>query len=719
MFDDELSFEFLFLNILAMRFHFFNFFVIKNHKKLSIGTRTESTLFVKMEDGIPIFIHNFKSSFLNGTVLIGDSMLDMNFDEIQDGFYMSFLFAKNKEEPVYLYLTTKGFTMKIEIDINSKKPFFFIDLSKERNIVDFNEFLSCFNLILRKKIININEENKLIFIQSFINAFENDYFVWAILFITCQNWESIFEYDEQLSEVVLNLVTTYINNNFFSKNKDKCNLKKYSPIGMQFQLYEHADISFKSSKHKIKYLIRFLNNQIGEQLTYLFMSCLDFDLYVLPLNSKKKRINKDIFNNILINFINLSNDEDDYMKIFTTFLSCCYCEDELILSKIINIAKININPVISSNIIRSRLFKSKPINNDNLKFIFKQLPCIEEILEIFSEDYFYVPFEWISCIKNASGVDNQLLFTLIANNSLKYSISKHLYSSFSKVTMDGELIFDKELNQQNNSISFDKSIKIKEDVKIGDNVLILKNTRIGTGTKIGSNCTIGKNVRIHSGVVIKSNEYIKHNFEIPIGFIYNRDVIEFSDEIPSIITKELFGFSKRRSGFIDLELLLDTYPCFLIEYFEKFSLYPYECGKEFAKMYEKIDKVDCFQEQFLHIFKEYTLLFVLGYWENMKTKVSDIYESLFKELCQTSLINFIKNNHHEIFNDEKTSELILKIITHLNILIEHEIEKELIDNFRKKVFDLCDDASVHLSLTSNENTAFILRNLQKILQIIV
>ena len=47
------------------------------------------------------------------------------------------------------------------------------------------------------------------------------------------------------------------------------------------------------------------------------------------------------------------------------------------------------------------------------------------------------------------------------------------------------------------------------------------------------------------------------------------------------------------------------------------------------------------------------------------------------------------------------------------------LEKELIDNFRKKVFDLCDDASVHLSLTSNENTAFILRNLQKILQIIV
>lgn len=421
-------------------------------------------------------------------------------------------------------------------------------------------------------------------------------------------------------------------------------------------------------KRSSSFELRQIDDQISFQFTpslYYNQTNHDSEDFILNELSKKIKNDEDRENLFLV-----------YLAISTRSNKFTYKAPTLIDNE--KVAKIICERLLFTS---QTIEVSKTETEKDFNYFTSLIPNFNDVILLLSQGKYFIPFEWLLLFKKSPLFLKENVFISLVQNSLRNSTSKHLLNSYAKVTDSGAIYHDdvdlsnrvlqpgsilqpdvncgkfsmmmagsvalsgsvliQNCYSPRNAIvlpsiegtvsskaidetaTIEMPVKLNRGVTIGKNSFVSKNVKIGSGTKIGNNVYVSENARIHKGCLIGDDELVPHNCELPIGFIYKGDVVEFAKKIPRVIRREKNShfFYKQMNGFVDLKNILEVNrsTAFILDYFETFKAFPAECGRQIAMNYYFAD--ECFNDvnenSLYGIFKLHSLILALEFWKTL------------------------------------------------------------------------------------------------------
>ncbi|OHT15529.1 hypothetical protein TRFO_02859 [Tritrichomonas foetus] len=676
-----------------------------------------------------------------------------------------------------------------------KSNFTFLNIKNGEGLMSFAEFHAFFNSAISNRKINFSfdSNDQLSDIDCFLSSFNEGYLVYALIFISCQPWYSLFHFNEGLSGILFKYLKNILFLYFFKRKTEleTPNFKKFScqtDICVIKPRFISAPELFSSCEAFVDTFFAFVREQLGSGFAFLVSTIFtsinaihqimnddnhnDFQLFdsAPPLTYENSTHIDSIFSDLFA----IAQTEKDFEFLYFTWLSVCTPSTKFQF-KLPNF--VNPSLEIVTNIIKARLLVSE-VSLENLQNgLFSKIQNLDELTDQISNNDCFIPFEWLDSIKSALNITDELTFSAIIHNSLKMSISKHFLPYFANVSPNGALFYGNiditnkvlqpgSILQENvdcgkcsmmmaGSVALSGSIlspncyaprnavvlplsgkkpidpeaelqfpvELKKGITVGPHTFISKNVSVGSGTKIGANVFIGENVVIHKGCTIDDDEIIPNNFVIPTGFKYNQSVVEFSKSIPKVIEKSQTAFFKRLNGFVDLSMIIKTARHLIVNFLEKLSAFPAECGRQFAQNCDLLEFSEDFADSLYYIFGIHSLLFALEFWNEKKKSDKNLDISTESKLdtiiLDISIKSFQNINQLTVddFEEDMNSLFVLAVAQNFDIFKEKGVPPELIANAKKFIFELVDEVIVRLSVFRQQEKKKMVQTLHLIIDL--
>ena len=681
---------------------------------------------------------------------------------------------------------TVGPSELIDLKFTQTQPFVFKDLTKSDGLIPFTQFHEFFSRSIASNFLtfSFDAEDPITSIRRFLSAFDDEYFVWALAFVSTQPWRALFMHNEEFSKMLLDFILPFIENNFFLEEDPEFvvnNPTDYFTIPVDIR-----EIMPKESLHPTKkyeslgkyadVMMLMINEQLGDSLAYIFSTVIDFSqdfpftAYVPPFYSTKCRYIKEteaLITKLMGRFMCLDKEQMtvSMQRLLYTAIAIYNEHFTIKLKDIIDIVTPDV--ALIDLIVKLRMYESAKVCPEALKALHDQLPMSdkENDSEIASGDAI-VPPEWLNCFFDIFKVSQEERNT-IAEGSIKLSVPKHIADHFFTVTdsgalvmggstdailqpgsilqphtnipetsmlMTGSVALDNSVLAENSYVppdailvsqeqQIDQSVLIETPVKIGRGTIIHKGSvicadaNIGRGSIIYDDAIIGQGAVLGPGCTIAKGEVVPPRFNVPCGFAYSNDLIEYCTKIPNVITLRGTRFTKQASSF-DIETLLsieNTDLDYLLKgYFEMMREFPREAGRQIALYAEKLQNTQRAAKHIVEIFENKVLSLSLSYW-NTRTEECQEWDIIIKAACITAVAEFtIKIDE---FEKNGTAEFLLEIAQNIDKFKEKGVEDELIEQMKKEMFSSCDELLVRLSLVSTAKSSKLCKCLEKITDI--
>ena len=606
---------------------------------------------------------------------------------------------------------TVGPSELIDLKFSQTQPFVFKDLTKSEGLIPFTQFHEFFSKSIASHFLtfSFDAEDPITSISRFLSAFDDEYFVWALTFVSTQPWRALFMYNEEFSKMLLGFISPFIEENFFIEEDPEFvvnNTTDYFTIPVDIR-----EIMPKESLHPTKkyeslgkyadVMMLMIHEQLGDSLSYMFSTVIDFSqdfpftAYVPPFYSTKIKYIKEteaIISKLTERFRLLDKEQMalSMQRLIYTTIAIYNEQFTMKLKDMIDIVTPDI--ALIDLIIKLRMYESAKVSPEALKALYDQLPMSdkENDSEIASGDAI-VPPEWLNCFFDIFKVSQEERNT-IAEGSIKLSVPKHIADHFFTVTdsgalvmgdnteailqpgsilqphanipetsmlMTGSIAIDNSVLAQNSYVPpdallvsqeqlIDESVLIETPVKVGRGTVIRKGSvicadaNIGRGSIINDDAIIGQGAILGAGCVIEKGEVVPPKFNVPCGFSYSKNLIEYCTKIPNVITLRGTRFTKQASSF-DIGTLLsieNTDLDYLLKgYFEMMKEFPRETGRQIALYAEKLQNAQHAAKHIVEIFENKVLSLSLSYWSN-RTQESQEWDKIIKAACITTIAEF-------------------------------------------------------------------------------
>lgn len=552
-----------------------------------------------------------------------------------------------------------------------------------------------------------------------------------------------------------------------------------SPLHIQnqnLQIYNFDPTQYLSSNAFIDTFFHFLRVQIGEGFVYLVSLFFDFDKdfpftsYIPPLTDYpcSKEV-CDLLSKLIIAYSSYDEKEllQVYEKIYYCILMTATSQFKLDMEPLFAALHDQINYEMIAKIINDRMILTESITPDSIKFIISIIPRFNNVIQVFRSENTFIPIEWINIVSSLWEIPD---LTNLIIGSLRHSVPGHYKSKFAKITRHGGMIQDDSFDEsqtilqpgaiiqtgakigartmlssgsiapkdsvlEDNSFAFRNGIVTREQrviadsvifrhpvwlkrgVTIDDNCVVCENSSIGSGTQIQHDSIIGAGTNIGSGCIIESGQKVPPSTEVPAGFRFSKDVIEYERKIPEVIQRYSIMFLKRHSGYSDLKTVLSfevpKIIDIIIEYFSCLGDYPREIGRQISSCREKLDELKDIDKQAVleslyAIFGANTILIAGSYWTE-QSKITEqkpiensVWNEIILELCKHAIHNFILSV--EELRNENYIDAINLIVDYFQVMNQNGIEENEISIIKKAIYDLCDNAILRLKLSEYSDT---------------
>lgn len=685
------------------------------------------------------------------------------------GFWTLDLKIPDNSSQVVLHVSpTHGKTDRYVVKFRPDQTFGFVDISDDDVLAPFCDFFSFFNHAIQNLSLrfSFNSEDQLDDIWRFLFSFPEEYQIWALIYICNQPWFSLFQFDEGLSELIKNIVEDFIKKYFESEDEfgeERKTLRfeyvTYNSLNDHPRRSRNVKVMCESADVFLDALFCVVRRQLGIGYSLLLSVVFDFDDAFPDVPYFPSLASGDPSAQELIQVL-FENAKHSQTKERLALISLLLWGQGQQLEYVETLKSVDCEVI--ARIVHQRMMLCTEPCLEPLKTILEVVPTLCETLI----DSLFVPFEWLATVREVAQLNDDQ-FNAMALESINNSIPVHIARCFANVSEDGALFFSDPGEQPNvvvqpgsiiqdnvkfgprsmlmsGSIALSGSelsancfaprngvvlpltevkpispkaelelpVNVELGVSIADNVGVSRNAHIGAGSVLESKCFLSKNVAIGKGSVIRSNEHVKSGMQVPKGFTYSWDTLEFATSIPKVITRHGGAFRKRMCGFVDMKSVLDIVPSLLSDYLSWMRDYPRACGKEIG--------LNC-QNGCLHTTTAPDLFSIFGangmgicieYWKS-RTSPCEPLDQVMAELCNLiiqELPTFLEETHVvEILS------YVLYIWRNIDFLIENGADSDAMAQIKKQIFELADENGVRYSLVNSLEAKHVRDSLAEII----
>ena len=521
--------------------------------------------------------------------------------------------------------------------------------------------------------------------------------------------------------------------------------------------------------------------QIGDAFTYLLSVLYDADgdfpimLSLAPFReSLKQKEAEELLSSLILDFAGL---EDDirlaaYTKIFYTVLAIANTETSIDLSSVIDIVRGKINPDFVCEILTRRLCLTDPNSGCPMEYLvglIRDVSALDAVIRNFecTQLAIAIPAEWVQRFALAAKITDT---TDLLINSVVSGIPSHYKSAFAQCSIDGALILTENVNPkavlqpgaivQHGSILHDDSMlmtnsiivdgaelqsncyasanavvvdsstrmihenaiiavpmQFKRGISIGDGAVISKHCLIGSGSIVSKGAFLGPGTHIDSGCIVLEDQIVFGDIDIPPGFVFSNETVEFTSKIPQGIFREGFGFKRLRSGFFNLYLLMTSSNAsvekVLNAYLGQMTAYPLHLGYELADCPAFFDHMEDFVWEMHTLYGIRALFIAIGFWEaeglDQPGNIA-IRTLATKALTESSVSS-------EDLVDGMTLWSLRRICDSFPLLVSKSVPETAVESFKKRVCRACDTLMIQLTVMKYPNDARFMRSIREIVEI--
>jgi carbonic anhydrase/acetyltransferase-like protein (isoleucine patch superfamily) len=650
-------------------------------------------------------------------------------------------------------------------------------------LLPFDEFHYFFTSAIQLKQLIFsfaNYEKPIDGIRAFLAAFDDRHLLWALMFIASQPWPGLFEWNQELSDLLLEYVPGFIMDNFFERPQPD---QEYDLMSCD-SINEPPILPSKPPPPASKYglalpfidgFFAFVRTQIGEGFVFLLSVILDRDShfpstpFVPPFGTTLKLANlNDLLHCLIAEF---ANEEPEilveiYTRLFYCVIAIANADFDIDLTPVLSVVEANLDLSLIAALLSERMLKSDQTSPNPFPYIFQYIPNFPEFVRLFEDGDHFIPLEFLTHLTATVDVTDA---TLITENAISHSIPSHFASAFCKCTTHGALVMDTELDisqvvllpgaivqrgailRQNSmlmeeviattgsileegtfasrdsvlkspqrpideSVTWFEAPHLKRGVVIGENVSIGEQVSIGSGAIICHNAVIGSEVEISSGCVVCEGEIVPDYMSVPPGFVYSSAVVEFAREIPEVISRRSEAFTKRLSGFVDVRGVVGVGKSGITAYLTRMRDFPRETGRGIAKAKKEIGKFLEEPETVTGIFGGNSLLLAIAYWKSGEG-IEEHCDLFIQKVCERAI------EEYGISRDNFTKQLfvpvLIEICSSFPVLIANGIDRELVEELKRKVHSGCDEIRLQLLLVGQGQDSLFVDSLNRVLQLTV
>lgn len=534
-------------------------------------------------------------------------------------FDLEYVYLTDTYFPLY-FTPTSGETVILDLSFTKDQPFVFIDISGNGTIAPFTQFSQFFEKVISKKKISFSfrQDDPVRSLKEFIVSFNEDYFLWALIYISLQPWTTVFKYEEKLSSMLLSLVVPFLSNNLFIQVKREADFSSFSPIGNSSDIFKRQKIyvrqfqKYNTSRKYSDVFLTMIKIQLGDPFAYLFSLLLDFNKefpvssYIPPLYSQNYRYIDEL--NFLVEhqykkISNVNNNRrlSELGSLFTIIFSMINRHFPYNINRILKEIEGKFDLSALDVILRLRMYESDIVDEVSLAKLRELVPNIPIIT---AESL--IPLEWIPALTKYFSIDKSLKMRLVLN-SMNFSIPRHIYNSFFCITENGAIVMRDKFTSDcilqpgtiiqpdsiigdetlimtcsiamDNSVldnnayvppisivvpekpsidptcSISKTSDVSKGVSIHSESVVHTGACLSDGCVVGSRCIVGENAIVGTAAYILPGQDVPRGFRVPSGFKFSKKVIEFARSIPDVIQLKGSKFMKQKSGILDVYAL--------------------------------------------------------------------------------------------------------------------------------------------------------------------
>jgi hypothetical protein len=188
--------------------------------------------------------------------------------------------------------------------------------------------------------------------------------------------------------------------------------------------------------------------------------------------------------------------------------------------------------------------------------------------------------------------------------------------------------------------------------------------------------------------------------------------------VPVVISRVSVAFSKRKSGFMSLQKVVDLCqrrPESVVQYLEAMVDYPAEAGRQLAACKNQVmGIVPDWLSELLRVFGNRALLLVLSYWTAEVTEENELCDRLIDQLCEKaiSLFDFTLKT----FENEHFVPSLVDIFESVSIMREKRIPEDLITILKTRIVSRATSIRIKLLLMGCPADSLVLAALHRIIR---
>jgi carbonic anhydrase/acetyltransferase-like protein (isoleucine patch superfamily) len=460
--------------------------------------------------------------------------------------------------------------------------------------------------------------------RSYLHSFPSNYLFWAVIYLCCQPWYSLFVFHAALSRVLADFLPPFIIANFFDAPPvpDEFNLFCYdNTIDYRPRIPSRSSSpvrdQFRTAAPFVDTLLAVVRIQLGPGFAFLLSAIVDFDATFPvtgcppPLVYDASRDDSAVLSELLA-----AATESEKTLATLSYLAVFGCGSAALPL-----------PCEPAGTDVARVLRCSAASEEPIRSILRHFPR-----PLFSEDVF-LPIEWVTLFRSLAdwfGPDD-------VRASLRSCAPLHIAKCFARVSSNGALhhceydassvvlqlgsILQDEVSlgvqsmlmscaitlsgselaggcfvphravllpsapqrPVSESAVIDFPISVRRGVTVGDGVAVCRECRVGCGSILRPRSFLSKRVRVGKGCVVTSGSVVPAGTIVPTGFTYRSATVELCRKLPRLITRTRTGFVRRECGFVDLGTVLRVCPELLWGYIELMRPFPKELGRQLGR----------------------------------------------------------------------------------------------------------------------------------------